>query len=144
MRAWRIVPWRSPPPPWRSTIAAPLRAGTYQPDRRTPSLAGKVTLFCCTNRQRAAGCAVFQAAPGAAGLRLRWRPSCALRPLDGAGELDPRRYAHLADDVPPVGLGDLLAEEQLVRDLRVGLSVDHEHGELELAFGQRLERRPGR
>src|SRR3954469_8355087 len=104
----------------------------------------KPLLFCCTNRQRAAGCAVFQAAPGAAGLRLRWRPSCALRPLDGAGELDPRRYAHLAEDVPQVGLDGLLAEEQLVRDLRVGLAVDHEHGELELAFGQRLERRPGR
>src|SRR3954447_21337190 len=104
----------------------------------------KPLLFCCTNRQRAAGCAVFQAAPGAAGLRLRWRPSCALRPLDGAGELDARGHAHLAEDVPQVGLDGLLAEEQLVRDLRVGLAVDHEHGELELAFGQRLERRPGR
>src|SRR5207253_8752246 len=35
--------WRSPPPPWTSTIAAPLRDGKYQPDRRTPSLAAPTT-----------------------------------------------------------------------------------------------------
>src|SRR5438045_1906665 len=81
---------------------------------------------------------------GAAGPRLRWCPSGVLRPLDDARELDARRHTHLAEDVPQVGLDGLLAEEQLVCDLRVGLAVDHEHGELELAFGQRLERRSGR
>src|SRR5579863_5082100 len=40
-------------------------------------------------------------------------------------------------------LDGLLAEEQLLRDLRIGLAVEHEHGELELASGQRLERRSG-
>src|SRR3954447_395084 len=80
---------------------------------------------------------------GPLGYDLRWCPSCALRPLDGAGQLDPRLHAHFAEDVPQVCLDGLVAEEQLARDLRVGLAVDHEHGELELALGQRLERRPG-
>src|SRR3954447_2416258 len=37
MRAWRTAPARLPPPPCTTTIAAPVRDGTYQPARRKPS-----------------------------------------------------------------------------------------------------------
>ena len=47
------------------------------------------------------------------------------------------------EDPVDMGLDRVVAQVQAPGDLRIGLAVEHEHGELELASGQRLERRSG-
>src|SRR2546430_15418916 len=62
--------------------------------------------------------------------------------LDRLRQGDPRGDADLAEDVPQVRLDRLLAEEELRGDLGIRLAVDDEPRDLELAFGQRLDRGP--
>src|SRR4029079_9686205 len=48
----------------------------------------------------------------------------------------------LVEDVAQVRLHRLLAEEELRRDLEIGLAVDDEPCHLEFPFGQRVDARP--
>jgi hypothetical protein len=57
--------------------------------------------------------------------------------LDDAGDLDARVGAELAEDVADVGLHRSRAEEQLVRDLAIGATVDDAPRDVELALGER-------
>src|SRR3954468_18485833 len=59
--------------------------------------------------------------------------------LDRAGDVDARRRAELGEDVAQVRLDGLLAEEQLRRDLPVGLAGGDERRDLALAPRQRVE-----
>src|SRR4051794_2940707 len=61
--------------------------------------------------------------------------------FDGARELDTRAHAEFAEDVAQVRLDGLLTEEQRRGDLGVGLAVDDEAGELELARAERPDSR---
>ena len=67
------------------------------------------------------------------------RPGQPVGPLDDAGDLDAGIGSKLGEDVADVGLDGLGAEEQLLRDLAVGLPVDNAAGDLELAPGERLD-----
>src|SRR4051794_3481847 len=67
------------------------------------------------------------------------RPSRALRALDRACHLHARGHVELVEDVAQVGLDGLRAEEQRARDLPVGLAVDDEPRDLELACGERSD-----
>ena len=56
--------------------------------------------------------------------------------LDGPRDLDPRVGIELAEHVADVRLDRLRAQEQLARDLAVGLAVDDQPGDLELTRGE--------
>src|SRR5215469_6034650 len=72
----------------------------------------------------------------------RSRARCWAGAFDGACEVGTGGDAHLVEDVAQVGLDCLQAQEQLRRDLRVGLAVDDEPRHLEFASGQRLDACP--
>src|SRR4051812_9322978 len=57
----------------------------------------------------------------------------AIRALDDPRDLDARAGVQLAEHVPDVRLDGLRAEEELARDLAVGLAPDDHPGDLELA-----------
>src|SRR4051794_19401007 len=54
-----------------------------------------------------------------------------------ASDVDPGAGVELAEHVADVRLDGLLAEKQLTGDLGVGLAVDDQLGDLQLATGQR-------
>jgi hypothetical protein len=100
----------------------------------------KEGLACAPARATAIGLKRFSA---------RWPPSslsttpcAASRDIARAREcpqLDPRRNADLAEDAAQVCLDRLLAQEQLARDFRIGLAVDHELCKLVLTRGEPLK-----
>src|SRR3954469_21302568 len=64
---------------------------------------------------------------------------CRVGALDDARYFNARCDAELAEGVAQVGLDRLGAEEELGGDLRIGLAVDDESCDLELAFGERVD-----
>src|SRR4051794_14069940 len=63
----------------------------------------------------------------------------ALGRFDRARDVHARAGVELAEHVSDVRLDGLLAEEQLARDLAVGLAVDDQPGDLELSLCQRAD-----
>ena len=59
--------------------------------------------------------------------------------LDGTRHFYPRCDAELAEGVAQVRFNRLRAQEELGRDLRIGLAVDDESCDLELALGERVD-----
>ena len=56
--------------------------------------------------------------------------------FDRSRDVDARAGVELAEHVADVRLDGLLAEEQLVGDLGVGLAIDDQSGDLKLATGE--------